>query len=58
MNIPDTTLTQFVMDQADSRGARPALVDAASGRTLSYADLATAVHTLAAGPGRPRRAPR
>ena len=48
MDIPDSTLTEFVLEHAASRGAKPALVDAATGRTVSYADLAAAVQTLAA----------
>ena len=47
--IPDTTLAEFVLAQAPDRGAKPALVDALSGRALSYADLAAEVRTLAGG---------
>jgi acyl-CoA synthetase (AMP-forming)/AMP-acid ligase II/NAD(P)-dependent dehydrogenase (short-subunit alcohol dehydrogenase family) len=45
--IPGTTLTEFVLAQAPDRGAKPALVDALSGRALSYAGLAAGVRTLA-----------
>ena len=35
MDIPDTTLTESVLEHAGSRGAKPALEDAATGRVLS-----------------------
>ncbi|MGE5636615.1 MAG: AMP-binding protein, partial [Nocardioidaceae bacterium] len=47
--IPDTPLTDFVLARAGELGDRPALIDAASGRTLSYAGLAEAVRAVAAG---------
>jgi acyl-CoA synthetase (AMP-forming)/AMP-acid ligase II len=48
-DIPDLTLPRFVLAQADRHGAKPALVDAASGRRLSYAELACAVRETGAG---------
>jgi acyl-CoA synthetase (AMP-forming)/AMP-acid ligase II len=46
--IPDVTVTQAVFGDRP-RGGRAALVDATSGRTVSYAELAAAVWTAAAG---------
>jgi non-ribosomal peptide synthetase component E (peptide arylation enzyme) len=47
--VPGTTLTEFVLAQAPDRGAKSALVDALSGRALSYAGLAAEVRALAGG---------
>ena len=47
-SIPDTTITEFVLAGARRRGARPALIDAATGRVVSYSQLADAVGALAA----------
>jgi acyl-CoA synthetase (AMP-forming)/AMP-acid ligase II/NAD(P)-dependent dehydrogenase (short-subunit alcohol dehydrogenase family) len=47
--IPDATLAEFVLGDARKRGHRRALVDALSGRALSYAQLAGVVRQAAAG---------
>jgi acyl-CoA synthetase (AMP-forming)/AMP-acid ligase II len=47
--IPDVTLPGFVLGQARRRGAKPALVDVAAGRALSYAELADAVAKAGTG---------
>jgi len=47
--IPDLTLPQFVLGAAHQYGGKRALVDAATGRELSYAELADAVREVAAG---------
>src|SRR5436190_22179416 len=47
--IPDLTLPQFVLGAAFRRGSKPALVDAATGQQVSYADLADAVREVGAG---------
>ena len=47
--IPDLTLPQFVLGDADRRGNKRALVDAATGDELSYAELADAVRETGAG---------
>ena len=47
--IPDLTLAQFVLGAAYRRGGKRALVDAATGRELSYAGLANAVRETGAG---------
>jgi acyl-CoA synthetase (AMP-forming)/AMP-acid ligase II len=46
--VPETTVTQAVLG-ARPRGARPALVDATSGRVMTYAELASAVWSAASG---------
>ncbi len=47
--IPDTPLTPFVLEHARARGAKPALIDGASGRALTYAELHDAIERTAAG---------
>jgi acyl-CoA synthetase (AMP-forming)/AMP-acid ligase II len=47
--IPDLTLPQFVLDDAQRRGSKRALIDAATGDELSYTGLADAVREAGAG---------
>jgi acyl-CoA synthetase (AMP-forming)/AMP-acid ligase II len=47
--IPDTALTPFVFEHAARRGDKPALIDAATGQTFTYAQLGAAVRRAAAG---------
>jgi acyl-CoA synthetase (AMP-forming)/AMP-acid ligase II len=49
ITVPDLALHRFVLGQAAARGEKPALVDAATGRTLTYAQLAVGVDRIAAG---------
>src|SRR5919109_1499232 len=42
-------VSSFVLEHALERGAKPALIDGPTGRTLTYADLAQGVRGLAAG---------
>src|SRR5262249_53442132 len=49
LEIPDITFTGLVLGRARELGDKPALVDAASGRTLSYRQLASDVRQVAAG---------
>jgi acyl-CoA synthetase (AMP-forming)/AMP-acid ligase II len=49
VDIPDVPLSQFVLERADERADRPALVDGPSGRTLTYAQLADGVRRVGAG---------
>ncbi|TWF75695.1 acyl-CoA synthetase (AMP-forming)/AMP-acid ligase II [Pseudonocardia hierapolitana] len=49
VGIPDVTLPEYVLAHAPERGAKPAIVDGASGRVLTYADLASGVRRCAAG---------
>ena len=48
VTIPDTPLTPFVLAHARTLGAKPALIDGASGRAISYAELAELVGRVAA----------
>ena len=47
--IPEVSLTAFLLQHADARGERPALIDAPSGRTLTYRGWANGVRATAAG---------
>src|SRR5947207_15553144 len=47
--LPDVPLHEFVLRRAAALGDKPALVDAASGRSLTYAALAAGVARVAAG---------
>src|SRR5262249_36828562 len=47
--IPDLTLPEFVLGAAYQYGSKRALVDAATGHELSYAELADAVREVGAG---------
>jgi acyl-CoA synthetase (AMP-forming)/AMP-acid ligase II len=48
-DIPDVDLASFTLRRAPQLGDKPALIDGASGRALSYAQLVRAVHGFAAG---------
>ena len=45
--IPETTITDFVLRHAERLAAKPALVDAPSGRTLTYGTLADGIRRTA-----------
>jgi acyl-CoA synthetase (AMP-forming)/AMP-acid ligase II len=49
VTVPDVTLPAFVLEHADARGDRPALIDGPSGRTLGHGEVARAVRSLSAG---------
>ena len=49
ISFPDVPLVPFVLERARALGAKPALIDGASGRTLTYAELYDAVQRTAAG---------
>jgi acyl-CoA synthetase (AMP-forming)/AMP-acid ligase II len=49
VEIPDVPLTPFVLARAGELGDKPALVDAPTGRTITYAQLAESVRAVAAG---------
>jgi 4-coumarate--CoA ligase len=49
VDIPAVPLTAYVLEHAGVRGDKPALIDGPSGRTLTYAQLADAVHRTAGG---------
>jgi acyl-CoA synthetase (AMP-forming)/AMP-acid ligase II len=49
VSIPNVPLTEFVLGAASTRGDKPALVCAATNRTLTYRQLVDDVRRLAAG---------
>jgi acyl-CoA synthetase (AMP-forming)/AMP-acid ligase II len=49
VEIPDTPLTDFVLARACELADEPALIDAPTGRTISYGQLAESVRAVAAG---------
>jgi acyl-CoA synthetase (AMP-forming)/AMP-acid ligase II len=49
VEIPDTPLTDFVLARAGELADKPALIDAPTGRTISYGQLAESVRAVAAG---------
>jgi acyl-CoA synthetase (AMP-forming)/AMP-acid ligase II len=49
VEVPETSLPEFVLEHAGERGAAPAVIDAVTGRILSYRDLAAQVRRVAGG---------
>ena len=49
VGVPEISLPGFVLARADQRGAAPAVIDAPTGRTLSYRELNDQVRRVAAG---------
>jgi acyl-CoA synthetase (AMP-forming)/AMP-acid ligase II len=49
IELPATPLTPFVLARARARGDKPALIDAESGRTITYRQLDEAVRRVAVG---------
>lgn len=49
LELPNVPLTPFVLASARARGDKPALIDAVSGRVITYRQLFDAVHRVAAG---------
>jgi len=49
IELPPTSLTPFVLARARERGDKPALIDAVSGRAITYRQLEEAVRRVAAG---------
>jgi acyl-CoA synthetase (AMP-forming)/AMP-acid ligase II len=47
--IPETPLTPFLLESAEGRGDKPALIDGPSGRTLTYGGWAEGMRRTAAG---------
>jgi acyl-CoA synthetase (AMP-forming)/AMP-acid ligase II len=48
LEIPDVSFTDFVLARAHEFGDKPALVEGASGRTITYEQLASSVRMVAA----------
>ncbi len=49
VDIPNVPLSDFVLARASGLGDKPALIDAPTGRTITYAQLAESVRAVAAG---------
>jgi len=49
VDIPDVTITDWVLASAAERGDKPAIIDAPSGRTITYAQLVASIKRVAAG---------
>ncbi|MGZ4287362.1 MAG: AMP-binding protein [Solirubrobacteraceae bacterium] len=49
VEIPDKPLTEFVLARAAEFGDAPALIDAPSGRAITYAQLRESMSAVAAG---------
>ena len=49
LDIPDVALTPYVLEFAAAHADKPALIDGPSGRTLTYGQLAGAIHAFAGG---------
>jgi acyl-CoA synthetase (AMP-forming)/AMP-acid ligase II len=47
--VPDISLPEFLLATAAEQAERPAIIDAASGRTLHYGELADGVRRVASG---------
>src|SRR5207247_1665950 len=49
VEIPEVSITEFVLGNAALRGDKPAIIDGPTGRTVSYAQLVDLVRRVAAG---------
>jgi len=49
VEIPETSITEYVLGAAAERGDKPAMIEGASGRRLTYAELVEMVRRIAAG---------
>jgi acyl-CoA synthetase (AMP-forming)/AMP-acid ligase II len=49
IEIPEMSFTEFVLARAGELGDKPALIDAPSGRTITYAQLVESIRAVAAG---------
>lgn len=47
VEIPDVSLTEFVLEKTQQYGDKPALIDGPSGRTITYAQLGGAIRLVA-----------
>ena len=53
IEIPEVSITEYVLGRAAARGDKPAIVEGATGRTLTYAHLVDLVRRAAAVPTSP-----
>jgi acyl-CoA synthetase (AMP-forming)/AMP-acid ligase II len=49
VEIPDVSLVEYILGRAEERGDQPALIDAATGKVVSYAELGAAARRIASG---------
>ena len=49
LTIPDISVTEFTLRHAERLADKPALIDGPTGRTLTYAELATGIRKAATG---------
>jgi acyl-CoA synthetase (AMP-forming)/AMP-acid ligase II len=49
VTIPETLITEFVLEHAHERGDKPALIEGLSGRTITYAQLPGIIRRLTSG---------
>jgi acyl-CoA synthetase (AMP-forming)/AMP-acid ligase II len=49
VEIPEISLSEFVLESARQRGDKPALIDGPTGRTITYRELVASVEALASG---------
>ena len=49
VSLPTLPLAPYVLEHADQRSARPAFIDGATGRTMTYGELQAAIRGQAAG---------
>ncbi|MCO4769344.1 MAG: AMP-binding protein [Deltaproteobacteria bacterium] len=47
--VPDQSVTEYILAGAAARGDRPALIEGATGRVITYAELNARIHSLAGG---------
>lgn len=49
VEIPEVSVTDYILKRAAELGDKPALIDGPSGRTITFSQLAGAIHLVAAG---------
>jgi len=49
VHVPDETFTRYVLDRAEDLAAKPAIIDAPTGRVLTYGALASKTGKIATG---------
>ncbi len=49
LEFPALDVTSYVLEHADGRGEKPALIDGPSGRTITYAELGRSIRSFASG---------
>jgi acyl-CoA synthetase (AMP-forming)/AMP-acid ligase II len=49
VHVPDEAFTRYVLDRAEELAAKPAIIDAPTGRVLTYGELASQTRSVAIG---------